>query len=395
MYPVASEADLPARHVFFGRLWGQELAIWRADDGHVNVWENRCVHRGVRLTTGMNDGSELVCQYHGWRYLNRSAACSYIPAHPAETPASALCIKRYACAHAYGLIWTGHPADSPPVVAELDDGFTVLRAVPINSPATQVQEQLIQHSREVWGATVASPVSSLALKSQASQVVVTHQDSHARAVVYFIQPTGIDRCIVRPVMATVGAQPAGISVLRRHSRLLERFRKTVEAESGEVAPRVHQTASARGDVLTPLPVARASAGTPGRSPVQTLLVRRKRQTAEDIAAFELTPTKGQLIPFLPGAHIDIHLDVGLVRQYSIINGPQHSDCYRIGVKRELDSRGGSRYLHDRVREGDHLRVSAPRYNFPLRRDAHTTLLIAGGIGSHRCFQWRKHSPYSN
>lgn len=75
-YPVASSDDLPFRHVYHGQLLGQELAIWRADDGNVNVWENRCLHRGVRLSIGINDGAELKCQYHGWRYANRTAGCT-------------------------------------------------------------------------------------------------------------------------------------------------------------------------------------------------------------------------------------------------------------------------------------------------------------------------------
>jgi phenylpropionate dioxygenase-like ring-hydroxylating dioxygenase large terminal subunit len=35
--------------------------------------ENRCLHRGVRLSIGVNDGRELTCQYHGWRYSSRTA----------------------------------------------------------------------------------------------------------------------------------------------------------------------------------------------------------------------------------------------------------------------------------------------------------------------------------
>jgi phenylpropionate dioxygenase-like ring-hydroxylating dioxygenase large terminal subunit len=47
------------RHVFQAQLLGREFAVWRADDGNVNVWENRCLHRGVRLSIGINEGSEL------------------------------------------------------------------------------------------------------------------------------------------------------------------------------------------------------------------------------------------------------------------------------------------------------------------------------------------------
>lgn len=54
-YPIAASDDLPLRHVFHGQLLGRELAVWRADDGNVNVWENRCLHRGVRLSIGINE----------------------------------------------------------------------------------------------------------------------------------------------------------------------------------------------------------------------------------------------------------------------------------------------------------------------------------------------------
>ena len=94
-YPIASSNDLPFRHVYAGQLLGRELAVWRADDGNVNVWENRCLHRGVRLSIGVNEGGELKCQYHGWRYANRSAGCTYIPAHPADAPARRIQNRTY------------------------------------------------------------------------------------------------------------------------------------------------------------------------------------------------------------------------------------------------------------------------------------------------------------
>jgi len=65
---------------------------------------------------------------------------------------------------------------------------------------------------------------------------------------------------------------------------------------------------------------------------------------------------------------------------SLTNGPGETSAYRIGVKLEPDSRGGSQSLHETVREGDVLAISEPRNNFPLRRDALDTILIAGGIG---------------
>ena len=109
-------------------------------------------------------------------------------------------------------------------------------------------------------------------------------------------------------------------------------------------------------------------------------VRRKWETAAGVAAFELVPIEGVLPTFQPGAHIDVHLPNGLVRQYSITNGPGETSYYRLGVKLEPDSTGGSICLHSTVREGDVLAISEPRNNFPLRRDSMRTILLAGGIG---------------
>ena len=111
-FPIASVSDLPYRHVFQGQLLGREYAIWRADDGNINIWENRCLHRGVRLSIGINEGSELKCQYHGWRYANRTAGCTYIPAHPADAPARTICNNTYACQEKYGMIFICFDSES-------------------------------------------------------------------------------------------------------------------------------------------------------------------------------------------------------------------------------------------------------------------------------------------
>jgi len=102
---------------------------------------------------------------------------------------------------------------------------------------------------------------------------------------------------------------------------------------------------------------------------------------EDVRLFKLVAAGHERLPkFTPGAHIDVHLGEGIVRQYSLCNGPSDTDHYLIGVKREAQSRGGSAALHERVREGDLLQVGAPRNNFELRETAAHYVLISGGIG---------------
>ena len=110
-------------------------------------------------------------------------------------------------------------------------------------------------------------------------------------------------------------------------------------------------------------------------------VAARHVEAEGIVTFELdSPDGGPLPAFTAGAHIDVHVPGGLVRQYSLANDPAEGHRYVIGVLREAQSRGGSAAMHDAVAVGDLLRISAPRNHFALDGRARRTLLFAGGIG---------------
>lgn len=112
----------------------------------------------------------------------------------------------------------------------------------------------------------------------------------------------------------------------------------------------------------------------------TTVVRRIRPVADDVLSFELAdPDDWELPPFTAGAHIDVHLPNGAVRQYSLHGDPAEANRYRIAVKREAAGRGGSACLHRDVAEGSILPVSLPRNHFPLAAAPHH-VLIAGGIG---------------
>ncbi|MDP4026481.1 hypothetical protein Q8W71_28070 [Methylobacterium sp. NEAU 140] len=85
----------------------------------------------------------------------------------------------------------------------------------------------------------------------------------------------------------------------------------------------------------------------------TVRVVRKVQEAVDICTLELADPDGEsLPPFSAGSHIDVHLSGGLVRQYSLCNGPGERDRYRLGVLRDPNTRGGSAHIHDALKEGE-------------------------------------------
>ncbi|MEM7286747.1 MAG: Rieske 2Fe-2S domain-containing protein [Actinomycetota bacterium] len=375
--PVATAEEVVPGHVVRSQVNGRGLVIWRGHDGYVNVWENRCLHRGVRLSIGSTDGTELVCRYHGWRYANRTAGCTYIPAHPADSPARTIHATTYPAVERFGLIWTDveRAASGPPAVDELADDVLVLRPLPVNAPVHTVVAALEAHRFAVDASqgvdAVGDDVATTALRVESDRVVLCSESARGSSiVVFFVQALEDRRSVIRPVLAGSPADP--MPVWRHHASML---RGLVEALEREVALDPASGPAVESSVA--LPVGRAEQVASS----MTVRVARKWATAASIAAFELEPLPGEALPTAQaGDHIDVHLADGLVRQYSLTNGPGETDRYRIGVKLEPDSRGGSRAMHADVRVGDELRISPPRNNFPLQRNVPTTLLIAGGIG---------------
>lgn len=379
-HPVATIGDLPHRHTFHGQLLGRELAVWRADDDFVNVWENRCLHRGVRLSIGINDGRELKCQYHGWRYANRTAGCTYIPAHPADAPAQTICNRMFPAIERYGLVWSGEdPQGEPPAVAVLDEGAPFgLRSISVNGTAelamTHLAEYQFQPVGNIDGESATMTVDargdlSVTLTSQAEDAIST--------AVFFVQPVDAGVSVIRGVLSETPPDADLIAVLRYHSTELSRLRERIETDAASQPAPMPMVATIE---QVPLSLSVVAESPRGRKAAHRVTVARKWVAAEGVAGFELEPIGGPLPTYQPGAHIDVHLPNGLVRQYSLTNGPGEGTAYRIGVKLEPESRGGSSCLHDTVREGDVLAISEPRNNFPLRRDAVKTVLVAGGIG---------------
>jgi tetrachlorobenzoquinone reductase len=92
------------------------------------------------------------------------------------------------------------------------------------------------------------------------------------------------------------------------------------------------------------------------------------------------PDGGRLPSYEPGAHIDIHLPNGLIRQFSLLNPDADPVSYVVAIKLDAASRGGSRYIFDDLQVGHTLKIGAPRNNFPLTEDADHVVLFAGGIG---------------
>jgi tetrachlorobenzoquinone reductase len=103
--------------------------------------------------------------------------------------------------------------------------------------------------------------------------------------------------------------------------------------------------------------------------------------AKDTNLYTFKRVEGGPLPgYKPCAHIDLHLPIGLVRQFSLVVPHTDPEIYIVGVKRDAESRGGSRYIIDEMRVGQDVKISAPRNHFPLVESGEPVVLIAGGIG---------------
>jgi len=106
----------------------------------------------------------------------------------------------------------------------------------------------------------------------------------------------------------------------------------------------------------------------------------KETIADGVVRLTFRHPSGESLPrWAPGAHVDLLLAHGLVRQYSLCGDPADDSLLEVAVLREREGRGGSAFVHDELRSGDRVRIRGPRNNFPLVH-APQYLFLAGGIG---------------
>ena len=102
--------------------------------------------------------------------------------------------------------------------------------------------------------------------------------------------------------------------------------------------------------------------------------------ADRIRELHLADPSGVDLPsWQPGAHIDLMLPSGLVRQYSLCGDPEDRSLYRIAVLHDMNGRGGSREIHETNLLGKRMGIRGPRNHFELVA-APNYLFIAGGVG---------------
>jgi len=104
-HPVAAVAELTGWPVKAVRLLGEDLALFRTEDGTFGLVAQRCPHRGASLACGMTDGTGIRCAYHGWKF-DPQGNCVDTPAEPAQSPLRGRTkIAGYPVEEMAGMLW--------------------------------------------------------------------------------------------------------------------------------------------------------------------------------------------------------------------------------------------------------------------------------------------------
>ncbi len=144
-YPVALAEGLERGTSTGTRLFGRELVVWRDSAGASHVWEDRCPHRGMRLSFGFVRDNHIACLYHGWQY-DTAAQCSYIPAHPDLAVPSTIRVASCPSIERLGIVWAYNELDSD---APQDIGFaerapvTPVRSLYVDASAAKIFDALV------------------------------------------------------------------------------------------------------------------------------------------------------------------------------------------------------------------------------------------------------------
>ncbi|MBC2902535.1 PDR/VanB family oxidoreductase [Streptomyces cupreus] len=158
---------------------------------------------------------------------------------------------------------------------------------------------------------------------------------------------------------------------------MPRLRTVVAVAGAALLARRAMRRRIQASPLWPMPALDEPVSGRPRTRALRLLVTAHEKVADGVVRLRL---EGHDLPrWEPGAHLDLVLPSGLVRQYSLCGDPEDTSSYTVATRLVEDGRGGSREVHEQVREGMELEVRGPRNRFPLVA-APAYVFVAGGIG---------------
>lgn len=177
--PVALSADIEAGTSAGTLVHGEERVVWRDDKGEAHVWEDRCPHRGMRMSFGFVRGDHIACLYHGWRY-DTGGQCRYIPAHPDLDVPQTIKVPTFAATERAGIVWMAPGGADATDLSTLPETAEPVRSVFLDMP------------REVALSAVATTLPEGYSVSATTDATVTLQEN-GTTVLIAAQPRAAER----------------------------------------------------------------------------------------------------------------------------------------------------------------------------------------------------------
>lgn len=181
-HPVAQSFEVVTAPLSV-QLLDQALVLWRNADGVVQSFNDRCPHRGARLSMGRIENGNLECPYHGWQFES-GGQCVKVPALPLFVPPASQCVKSFEVQEAYGLVWVRlEPSDSqlPVFAAEADEHLRKVNCGPydVAASAPRIIENFLDMSHfgfvhEGWlGSRDATAIATYQVEKTETGVIAT------------------------------------------------------------------------------------------------------------------------------------------------------------------------------------------------------------------------------
>ena len=168
------------------KLHGKELVVWRDAAGHAHVWEDRCPHRGMRLSFGFVRGDHLACLYHGWQY-DTAGQCRHIPAHPNLDVPATITVPSYKSREWAGIIWTSLDADAAVDEAANSLDVTPVRSIYVELPLDQAVTALSEHGLGAGTAVKQLETGLSLIKAEDDQLIAAFQPvSDSRTALHLV-----------------------------------------------------------------------------------------------------------------------------------------------------------------------------------------------------------------
>jgi len=126
------------------RVLATDLVLWRDEAGTARAFDDRCPHRGTRLSLGRVQQGRLECPYHGWQF-DGSGRCLHVPAEPAFQPSAAQSVCSRAVQEAHAMLWVrlGDTPEPVPALPGLPSRRLVCGPYDVRTSAPRVVENFL------------------------------------------------------------------------------------------------------------------------------------------------------------------------------------------------------------------------------------------------------------